>query len=38
MIQVSNKVMNASEAQMIAAKWAKILVDRLEKTRGAVKK
>ena len=38
MLQVSNKVMNAGEAQMIAAKWARILVDRLDKARGAVKK
>jgi hypothetical protein len=35
MWQVSSSVTNAAEAQQIAARWAKILRDRLDKARGA---
>jgi hypothetical protein len=34
MIQMSNSVMNAGDAQMIAAKWANILANALVKARG----
>lgn len=34
MIQYSNSVMNAGDAQMIAQKWARILADALVKAKG----
>jgi hypothetical protein len=33
--QISSSVSNAADAQLIAAKWAKVLRDRLDKSKGA---